>query len=133
MLDCLKPLTHKRIIERELEGFGIRLNKKPPNIVFKKKEKGGISFSSAVKEPKVDLESARAVCAEYRINNAEIFMAEDYEIDDLVDVIEGSRVYIPAIYAVNKIDQITLEELNVMEKLPHYCPICAFLEWNLGE
>lgn len=46
-------------------------------------------------------------------------------------MIEGSRVYIPAIYAVNKIDQITLEELNVMEKLPHYCPICAFLEWNL--
>ena len=48
-----------------------------------------------------------------------------------VDVIEGSRVYIPAIYAVNKIDQITLEELNVMERLPHYCPICAFHEWNL--
>lgn len=60
------------------------MNKKPPNIVFKKKEKGGISFSSAVKEPKVDLEAARAICAEYRINNAEIFMSEDYEIDDLV-------------------------------------------------
>jgi ribosome-interacting GTPase 1 len=30
-----QPLTHKRIIERELEGFGIRLNKKPPNITFK--------------------------------------------------------------------------------------------------
>jgi hypothetical protein len=39
VLDCMKPLTHKRIIERELEGFGIRLNKKPPNITFKKKEK----------------------------------------------------------------------------------------------
>lgn len=35
VLDCLKPLTHKRIIERELEGFGIRLNKTPPNITFK--------------------------------------------------------------------------------------------------
>lgn len=33
-------------------------------------------------------------------------MAEDYDIDDLVDVIEGSRVYIPAIYVVNKIDQV---------------------------
>ena len=40
VLDVLKPLQHKRIIEKELEGFGIRLNKKPPNIVFKKKEKG---------------------------------------------------------------------------------------------
>ena len=27
VLDCQKPMTDKRIIERELEGFGIRLNK----------------------------------------------------------------------------------------------------------
>lgn len=48
-----------------------------------------------------------------------------------VDVIEGSRIYIPAIYVINKIDQITLEELNVISKLPHYCPVCAYQEWNL--
>jgi ribosome-interacting GTPase 1 len=40
-------------------------------------------------------------------------MTDDYDIDDLVDIIEGSRVYIPCIYVVNKIDQITLEELQV--------------------
>ncbi|KAJ9522072.1 hypothetical protein QJQ45_005128 [Haematococcus lacustris] len=125
VLDCLKPLTHKRIIEKELEGFGIRLNKKPPNITFKKKDKGGINFSTTVKDPKIDLEAVKAVCSEYRINNADIFMAEDNDIDDLVDVIEGSRVYVPAIYV------ITLEELEVMDKLPHYCPVCAFLDWNL--
>ena len=39
-LDVLKPLGHKHILEHELEGFGIRLNKKPPNIYFKQKEKG---------------------------------------------------------------------------------------------
>jgi len=27
--------------------------------------------------------------------------------------------------------QITLEELNVISKLPHYCPVCAYHEWNL--
>ncbi len=42
----------------------------------RRKDKGGISFSSNVKEPKVDLEAAKAVCAEYRIHNADIFMAE---------------------------------------------------------
>jgi ribosome-interacting GTPase 1 len=36
-----------------------------------------------------------------------------------------------SIYAVNKIDQITIEELNVLDKLPHYCPVCAYHEWNL--
>jgi ribosome-interacting GTPase 1 len=58
-----------------------------------------------------------------RVHNADIHLAEDYDVDDLVDVIEGSRVYVPAIYVVNKIDQITLEELEVMDKLPHYCPV----------
>lgn len=40
VLDASKPMTHKRIIEKELEGYGIRLNKRPPNLIFKKKEKG---------------------------------------------------------------------------------------------
>ena len=42
----------------------------------RRKDKGGVSFSSTVKEPKVDLEAAKAVCAEYRIHNADIFMAD---------------------------------------------------------
>ena len=66
VLDAAKPLTHKRIIEKELEGFGIRLNKQPPNIgklkkkgrcisghnlyllVFKVKPKGGVSITKMV-------------------------------------------------------------------------------------
>jgi small GTP-binding protein len=61
VLDCLKPMTHKKLIEKELEGFGIRLNKKPPAISFRKKEKGGINFSSTIPNPKLDLEAVRAV------------------------------------------------------------------------
>ena len=45
-MDVLKPLTDKKIIEAELEGFGIRVNKSPPNIVFRKKERGGINITS---------------------------------------------------------------------------------------
>ncbi|CAM8900955.1 unnamed protein product [Rhodiola kirilowii] len=41
VLDAIKPITHKRLIEKELEGFGIRLNKEPPNLTFRKKDKGG--------------------------------------------------------------------------------------------
>jgi len=67
----------------------------------------------------------------YRIHNADVHARGACDVDDLVDVIEGSRVYVPAIYVINKVDQITLEELNVMAKLPHYCPVCAYLEWNL--
>lgn len=66
VLDCLKPLTHKKLIEHELEGFGIRLNKKPPNITFKKKDKGGINFTTNAADPKLDMEAVKAVCAEYK-------------------------------------------------------------------
>lgn len=47
-LDVLKPLHHKKLIEHELEGFGLRLNKQPPNIYFKKKDKGGINLNCMV-------------------------------------------------------------------------------------
>ena len=40
VLDVLKPLMHKKIIEKELEGFGIRLNKDVPQITLRKKDKG---------------------------------------------------------------------------------------------
>lgn len=53
-------------------------------------------------------------------------MAEDYEIDDLVDVIEGSRVYIPAIYVVNKIDQVRRASLSLSLTSPLQldCTLC---------
>lgn len=54
VLDVNKPLTDKKIIEAELEGFGIRINKSPPNIVFKKKDKGGISITSTVPLTHID-------------------------------------------------------------------------------
>lgn len=48
VLDVNKPLTDKRVIENELEGFGIRINKGPPNITIKKKDKGGLNVTSTV-------------------------------------------------------------------------------------
>jgi len=48
VLDVHQPLQHKRLLEYELEGFGIRLNKNPPNISFKKKDKGGLNLTQLV-------------------------------------------------------------------------------------
>ncbi|KAI3749903.1 hypothetical protein L2E82_20523 [Cichorium intybus] len=70
-----------------------------------------------------DLETVKPICSEYRIHNADVTLRFDATVDDLIDVIEGSRIYTPCIYVVNKIDQITLEELEILDKLPHYCPV----------
>ncbi|KAL7748477.1 GTP-binding protein rbg1 [Sorochytrium milnesiophthora] len=133
VLDVLKPLTHKHVIEHELEGFGIRLNKKPPNIVFRKKEKGGIAMSTSVTLNHIDLEAVKSILSEYRIHNADVRFNCDATVDDLIDVIEGNRAYIPCIYVLNKIDQISIEELDIVYKVPHAVPVSAHHEWNFDD
>ncbi|KAJ1848289.1 GTP-binding protein rbg1, partial [Coemansia sp. RSA 486] len=91
VLDVLKPLTHKAVIEKELESVGIRLNKQPPNIVFRKKEKGGISMTSTVNLTHLDQDMVRTILSEYRMTSADISFRCDATVDDLIDVIEGNR------------------------------------------
>jgi small GTP-binding protein len=101
VLDASKPVTQKKIMERELEGFGIRLNKKPPNLIFTKKAKGGLTYRNVAQSPNLDEEAVKSICSEYRIHNADITNREpNASIDDLIDVIENSQragrvVYIP--------------------------------------
>lgn len=54
VLDVNKPLVDKRVIETELEGFGIRVNKSPPNVKITKKEKGGINITTTMALTRID-------------------------------------------------------------------------------
>lgn len=127
----MKPLTHKKIIEKEIEGFGIRLNKKPADIVYKKKPKGGITFSATCPLTHLDEATVRGVCNEYKISNGDFNFRCDATVDEFIDIIEGNRIYTPCVYAMNKIDAITIEELDILDRTPHYVPISAHHEWNL--
>jgi small GTP-binding protein len=131
ILDVLKPMTHKLIIERELEGYGIRLNTTAPNISIKQKERGGLSMSTTVHLTHLDQAIVSEVMKEYRMLSVDVCFKDDATVDQLVDVIEGNRVYVPCIYVLNKIDQITIEELELINRIPHNCPISAKDEWNL--
>jgi ribosome-interacting GTPase 1 len=134
VLDVNKPLTDKKVIEAELEGFGIRINKSPPNIVFKKKDKGGISITNTVPLTHIDHDEIKAVMGEYKISSADIAIRCDATIDDLIDILEAkSRSYIPVIYALNKIDAISIEELDLLYRIPNACPISAEHGWNVDE
>lgn len=44
-------------------GFGIRLNKEPPNISFRKKDRGGINFTTTTANPKLDLEGEQRLAS----------------------------------------------------------------------
>lgn len=61
--------------------------------------------------------------SEYKISSADIAIRCDATIDDLIDVLEAkSRSYIPVIYALNKIDSISIEELDLIYRSPMRAP-----------
>lgn len=47
VLDASKSEGHRQILTKELEAVGLRLNKRPLQIHFKKKKTGGISFNNS--------------------------------------------------------------------------------------
>jgi ribosome-interacting GTPase 1 len=52
----------------------------------------------------------------------------------LIDIIEAKgRSYIPVIYALNKIDAISIEELDLLYRIPNACPISSEHGWNIDE
>ena len=119
VLDVLKPLGDKKIIEGELEGFGIRLNKKPPAILVRKKDKGGVAITNTVPLTNIDQDEIKAVLSEYKLSNVDVTIREpNMTADDLVDVIEGNR------YVINAESFIT--DVYASQSL-YPCPLCARL------
>jgi hypothetical protein len=69
-----------------------------------------LSVTHTVPLTQIDQEEIRAVCSEYRLTSATISIHEpDCTIDQVLDVLEGNRVYIPAVFVLNKIDAISIE------------------------
>lgn len=70
-------------------------------------------MTSIVANTHLDLEIVKANM--WCINN-DITLRYDATTDYLIDVSEGIRKYMPCIYIVNKIIQITLEEIGISDK-----------------
>ncbi|EXC04964.1 Developmentally regulated G-protein 1 [Morus notabilis] len=118
VLDASKSEGHRQILTKELEAVGLRLNKRPPQIYFKKKKTGGISFNSTVPLTHVDEKLCYQILHEYKIHNAELLFREDATVDDLIDVIEGNRKYMKCIYVYNKIDVIGIDDVDKLARQP---------------
>jgi ribosome-interacting GTPase 1 len=73
---------------------------------------GGVLFNASVKLTKIDEKMVRHIMQEYKIHNAHVNFRGDYDVDDLIDVIEGNRKYVRCLYVYNKIDTISIEEVD---------------------
>lgn len=131
MLDATKPNVHRALLEKELESVGLRLNKPKPNIYFKIKKGGGLSFNATCTLTKCSEKLVQMILHEYKIFNAEVLFREDASADDFIDVICANRVYLPCLYVYNKIDQIAIEEVDRIAREPHSVVVSCNMRLNL--
>lgn len=109
------PLRHPPLYMlsgRTHQQVGIRLNQKRPNLNVVQKAIGGIKFNATVPLTHLNEGLVKTILHEYRIHNAEILVREDATVDQFLDVVEGNRIYMRCLYVYNKIDTITIEEVD---------------------
>lgn len=125
---------HRDILTRELETMGIRLNRTKPAITFTKKATGGVKFNATC--PLTHLgdhpsDTVTRICGGYRMHNADVLFREDCTIDDLIDVIEGNRKYVKCLYVYNKIDTLSIEEVDELARKEDSVVISVHSKLNL--
>jgi ribosome-interacting GTPase 1 len=52
MLDATKSEEQRHLLEIELDAVGIRLNKRKPDVVFKRRTTGGVSLAPEIVIPR---------------------------------------------------------------------------------
>lgn len=106
LLVIMTEPTKLKALERivfALERNGIRINKKRPDIKVEKKLQGGIKIFSNISQD-LPKETIKAVILEMGIKNAEVKINQKIDIEELIDSLSRNRVYIPAIFVINKCD-----------------------------
>ena len=86
---------------------------------------GGIDLKHFGEDPEANV---KAVLQEYKIHNAEILFREDATPDELIDVLIGTRRYVRCLYAYNKVDMLTVEEVDELARRPNSIVIsCGYV------
>ncbi|KAG6335628.1 hypothetical protein ID866_3464 [Astraeus odoratus] len=132
MLDATKSEEQRRLLEIELDAVGIRLNKRKPDVVFKRRLTGGITFTTTVKLTKTDEKTIRTILASYKLHNCDVMIREDITTDEFIDVLIGTRKYIPCLYVYNKIDAISLELVDKLAHTENTVVISCEMDLNLN-
>ncbi|SPO39350.1 probable GTP-binding protein [Pseudozyma flocculosa] len=133
MLDATKPDKQRALLEYELEAVGIRLNKVKPDVVLKRKNAGGIVITKAMglTLTKIDEKMIRSILQGYKMHNTDVMIREDITVDEFIDVVLGNRKYTPCLYVYNKIDSISMEQLDKLARQPNSVVISVTSDLNI--
>jgi uncharacterized protein len=105
VLDIFQP-HHLSVLKKELAEGGIRLDEQPPNILIEKTSTGGISVNAQV-PIKASERLIKEIMRLYGLHNGRLIIREPNLTDDqLIDVLNGNRIYLPSVIVLNKIDLV---------------------------
>lgn len=65
------------------------------------------------------------------MHNAEVLFREDVTVDQFIDILEGNRRYIRCLYVYNKIDTLSIEEVDELARKPNSVVISIYMNLNL--
>jgi uncharacterized protein len=131
VLDTQKGEEQKAKLTAELESVGIRLNQDKPLIKVIQHQKGGIMINCTVKRTMMDDKMIKNILAEYKMHNAHVVMRGDYNVDQLIDAIDGNRKYVKCLYVYNKIDTVSIEDIDELARQPNTCVISSGMKLGL--
>jgi ribosome-interacting GTPase 1 len=89
---------------KELMGAGIRINEEKPKVIIEKKVSGGLDVFSNIKQ-RMEKDTIKEIAREYGIKSGTITLMENITEDRLFDAFSENRVYVPAIFVINKVDE----------------------------
>jgi len=132
VVDVFQPEA-RDILDRELRSTGIRADERPPNVVVERVDSGGISVAAQVKMTKMSEALVKDILRVYDINGSRVVIRQDIDDQQLVDVLSGSRVYIPSLTVMNKIDLVNAGfTTELSRKLPYkFVPVSAESDINI--
>lgn len=81
--------------------------------------------------PSLRLQTVYRILHEYKIHNADVLFRGDYNGDELIDVIEGNRRYMPCLYVYNKVDTVYIEDVDRLARLPTSTVISCHMKLGL--
>lgn len=116
--------SHFRVLHRELEIAGMRLNERKPPVFISRRTKGGIEIRSTVEQTFLEIPEMQDIIRSFGYTSALVTLRVDTTADMIVDTLASNRVYSKAVVIVNKIDLATPADLErTYASLPEGWPV----------
>ncbi len=115
LIDVNHP-EHLDVLLNEIRNTNIRLNQHKPYVKIRKTMKNGIRVGKTVKLRNLTDDTIKAILKEFRINNADVLIREEITDDQLIDILEDNKAYMPGIIILSKADTMSREKAEEVKK-----------------